>query len=97
MAKGADLIEGVRVDYFLDYLLTPVCLVLAYKRLLAPQFWINIVAFFLAPGVHFFMRASHQGSILEAAMYTFIFFLLFSAIAYGCAKAEDRFVKKPEP
>lgn len=84
------------MEFALDYLLTPACLVLAYKRWLAPQLWMNVVAFFAAPGVHFFIQACSQVSVMEAATYTLVFFALFYAIAYGCAWAEDRFVRKPD-
>jgi len=96
MEKVADPTEDVHVDYVLNYLLTPACLVLAYKRLLAPQLWINVVAFFAAPGVHFFMQACQHGSLPKAAIYTLAFFALFSCIVFGGAWAEDRFVKKSD-
>ncbi|MCC5888654.1 MAG: hypothetical protein JJT88_19630 [Gammaproteobacteria bacterium] len=80
------------MDYILGYWLAPVCLVLAYKRILNPRMWINVPVFFAAPGAYLFLQISEHRSLLLAAIGTFAFFALFAALAYAGAWAEDRFV-----
>ncbi len=85
------------MDYFLDYWLTPACLILAYKRVLATRLWINVPVFFSAPGVHLFLQISEHRSLLLAGLGTLAFFVLFASLVYAGAWAEARFAQKPKP